>query len=76
MRDISKEIFMNQPIAPMKSAHQDARPSLRKRFYERAQTGGASAEAGSPCCSTAAGAYARAPSARHAGICARRAHCG
>jgi hypothetical protein len=37
MRDISKEIFINWPLAPTESSRQGARPTLRKRFYERAQ---------------------------------------
>jgi chaperone required for assembly of F1-ATPase len=30
MRDIFKEIFINQPLAPMDSARQGAQPTLRK----------------------------------------------
>jgi chaperone required for assembly of F1-ATPase len=44
MRDIFEEIFINQPLDPMESARQGARPTLRKRFYERAQAGETSAE--------------------------------
>ncbi len=36
MREIFTEIFENQPLDPMESARQGGRPSLRKRFYERA----------------------------------------
>jgi chaperone required for assembly of F1-ATPase len=37
MREIFTEIFENQPLDPMVSARRGGRPSLRKRFYERAQ---------------------------------------
>ncbi len=37
MRDIFTEIFENQPADPMESARRGGRPTLRKRFYERAQ---------------------------------------
>ena len=40
MRDIFTEIFENQPVDPMESARRGARPTLRKRFYERAHVGG------------------------------------
>lgn len=36
MREIFTEIFENQPLDPMESARRGSRPSLRKRFYERA----------------------------------------
>jgi len=36
MRDIFTEIFENQPLDPMESARRGGRPTLRKRFYERA----------------------------------------
>jgi chaperone required for assembly of F1-ATPase len=36
MREIFTEIFENQPLDPIKSARRGGRPSLRKRFYERA----------------------------------------
>jgi chaperone required for assembly of F1-ATPase len=36
MREIFTEIFENQPLDPMESARRGGRPSLRKRFYERA----------------------------------------
>jgi chaperone required for assembly of F1-ATPase len=39
MRDIFKEIFINPPLDPIESARQGARPTLRKRFYERAHAG-------------------------------------
>jgi chaperone required for assembly of F1-ATPase len=39
MRDIFTEIFENQPADPMESARRGARPTLRKRFYERALVG-------------------------------------
>ena len=42
MREIFTEIFENQPLDPMESARRGGRPSLRKRFYERADV----AEAG------------------------------
>lgn len=40
MREIFTEIFENQPLDPMESARQGGRPSLRKRFYERAHVAG------------------------------------
>jgi chaperone required for assembly of F1-ATPase len=36
MREIFTEIFENQPLDPMESARRGGRPSLHKRFYERA----------------------------------------
>lgn len=39
MRDIFTEIFENQPLDPMESARKGGRPTLRKRFYERAHVG-------------------------------------
>jgi chaperone required for assembly of F1-ATPase len=48
MRDIFTEIFENQPLDPMVSARQGGRPSLRKRFYERAHAGEAAGEGGYP----------------------------
>ena len=39
MRDIFTEIFENQPLDPMESARKGGRPTLRKRFYRRAQIG-------------------------------------
>ena len=36
MREIFTEIFENQPLDPVESARRGGRPSLRKRFYERA----------------------------------------
>ncbi len=36
MREIFTEIFENQPLDPMESARRGGRPSLRKRFYNRA----------------------------------------
>jgi hypothetical protein len=53
MRDIFKEIFINQPLAQMESARQGAQPTLRKpsmnaRTLEKPQV-----IALSPCCSTA-----------------------
>ena len=36
MREIFTEIFENRPLDPMESARRGGRPSLRKRFYERA----------------------------------------
>ncbi|HEY6833013.1 MAG TPA: ATP12 family protein [Pseudolabrys sp.] len=44
MRDIFEEIFINQPLDPMESARQGARPTLRKRFYKRAHASEASAD--------------------------------
>jgi chaperone required for assembly of F1-ATPase len=44
MRDIFTEIYRTQPLDPMESARQGARPSLRKRFYERAAVGEAAGE--------------------------------
>jgi len=40
MREIFTEIFENHPLDPMESARQGGRPSLRKRFYERAHIAG------------------------------------
>jgi chaperone required for assembly of F1-ATPase len=42
MREIFTEIFENQPLDPMESARRGGRPSLRKRFYERAHVAKAS----------------------------------
>jgi len=39
MRDIFTEIFENEPIDPMVSARRGSRPTLRKRFFERAYVG-------------------------------------
>lgn len=39
MREFIEEIFINQPLDPMVSARQGARASLRKRFYERVESG-------------------------------------
>jgi chaperone required for assembly of F1-ATPase len=39
MRDIFTDIFENQPLDPMESARRGGRPTLRKRFYERAHVG-------------------------------------
>ena len=39
MREFIEEIFVNQPLDPMVSARQGARANLRKKFYERADTG-------------------------------------
>jgi chaperone required for assembly of F1-ATPase len=36
MRDIFTDIFENQPLDPSESARRSMRPSLRKRFYQRA----------------------------------------
>ncbi len=36
MREIFTEIFENQPLDPMESARRGGRPSLPRRFYERA----------------------------------------
>jgi chaperone required for assembly of F1-ATPase len=46
MRDIFSEIYENQPLDPMVSARQGARPSLRKRFYERASVAETAGEGG------------------------------
>ena len=40
MREIFTEIFENQPIDPTEAARRSVRQHLRKRFYERAHTGG------------------------------------
>ena len=40
MRDIFTDIFENQPLEPTEAARRAMRPSLRKRFYERAHSGG------------------------------------
>jgi chaperone required for assembly of F1-ATPase len=47
MREIFEEIFVNQPLDPMEAARRGGRPSLRKRFYEKAAAGDF-AEAGYP----------------------------
>jgi chaperone required for assembly of F1-ATPase len=39
MRDIFTEIFENQPVDPMLAARRGGRPTLRKRFYQRAHAG-------------------------------------
>ncbi len=39
MRDIFTEIFENQPLDPREAARRGARPTLRKRFYQRAHVG-------------------------------------
>jgi chaperone required for assembly of F1-ATPase len=39
MPNIFTEIFENQPLDPMESARKGGRPTLRKRFYERAHIG-------------------------------------
>ena len=39
MREIFTEIFENQPLDPTEAARRSMRPSLRKRFYERAHAG-------------------------------------
>lgn len=36
MRDIFEDIFKGNPLDPMEAARRNVRPSLRKRFYERA----------------------------------------
>lgn len=36
MRDIFEDIYKNNPLDPMESARQGARPTLRKRFYQAA----------------------------------------
>lgn len=46
MRDIFTEIYRHQPLDPMESARQGARPTLRQRFYERAAVGEAASEGG------------------------------
>ncbi len=48
MRDIFEEISVNQPLDPMESARQGARPALRKRFYTNAIAGDAPGEGGYP----------------------------
>jgi chaperone required for assembly of F1-ATPase len=40
MRDILEDIFIHQPLDPMESARQGARPTLRKRFYGSVSTEG------------------------------------
>ncbi len=39
MRDIFEEIFLNEPLDPMKSAQRSMRSLLRKRFYEKSTAG-------------------------------------
>ncbi len=39
MRDIFTEIFENQPLDPREAARRGARPTLRKRFYQKAHVG-------------------------------------
>lgn len=39
MREILEEIFINEPLDPRESARRGARPTLRKRFYEKATAG-------------------------------------
>ncbi len=39
MRDIFTDIFENQPLDPREAARRGARPTLRKRFYQRAHVG-------------------------------------
>jgi chaperone required for assembly of F1-ATPase len=39
MREVFDEIFENQPLDPMESARRNARPNLRKRFYQEAAAG-------------------------------------
>jgi chaperone required for assembly of F1-ATPase len=39
MRDIFTDIFENQPLDPTEAARRAMRPSLRKRFYQRAHVG-------------------------------------
>jgi chaperone required for assembly of F1-ATPase len=63
MRDIFEEIFINQPLDPMESARQGARPQLRKRFYERAAVGDALADGGFPILLD--GKPVRTPARRH-----------
>lgn len=48
MRDIFTDIFENQPLDPMEAARRNARPNLRKRFYERAHVGEVEGEGGYP----------------------------
>lgn len=48
MRDILEEISLNQPLDPMEAARRNARPNLRKRFYERAGVGETAGEGGYP----------------------------
>lgn len=36
MRDIFEDIYANEPTDPMESARRGARPTLRKRFFEKA----------------------------------------
>jgi chaperone required for assembly of F1-ATPase len=63
MRDIFEEIFINEPLDPMESARQGARPQLRKRFYERAGVGEALADGGFPI--VLDGKPVRTPARRH-----------
>ena len=44
MRDFLDDIMRNQPLDPNEAARRGARPSLRKRFYQRAQVGEAGTE--------------------------------
>jgi chaperone required for assembly of F1-ATPase len=39
MRDLFTEIFENQPLDPTEAARRNMRPSVRKRFYQRAHVG-------------------------------------
>ena len=39
MRDMLEELFANQPLDPTEAARRNARPALRKRFYELAAAG-------------------------------------
>src|ERR1700741_368833 len=39
MRELFEEVFGKDPLDPMESARRNMRPSLRKRFYERAAAG-------------------------------------
>jgi chaperone required for assembly of F1-ATPase len=48
MRDIFEDIFVNQPLDPMEAARSKARPTLRKRFYVRAEVGKAAQDGGFP----------------------------
>ncbi|MES1155395.1 MAG: ATP12 family chaperone protein, partial [Pseudorhodoplanes sp.] len=36
MRDIFEDIFKGEPLDPMEAARRNVRPTLRKRFYEKA----------------------------------------
>src|SRR3954452_19854990 len=36
MRELFEDVFRNEPLDPMEAARRNMRPSLRKRFYERA----------------------------------------